>query len=136
MKLILPCVIAVLTMGALPPLSSTELDTASQLVVTGTVQGIYTATVQSEGKAGWTDEHLVLKVRVDTVTKGKAEVGKVVYLHAWHSDKRPDGWTGNGGHRGLPAVGQSGKFYVKVKADGSLAILGPNGSSKLPKPTK
>jgi len=120
------------SMAALPPLSDAEMKESADVVVTGQVISEYHRIVPLDGGQGMTDRQWILVVQVESVRKGEAKVGQLMYLHGWNPQSRPDGFTGAGGHRWVPAPGQRGLFYLKKSTRGYLSILDPNGASTLP----
>lgn len=125
---------AVLILAALPPLDAADLKADASLIVVAEVQQHYTSS--RERRAGFTDTLHVYEARVVSTEKGEAAAGTLVYARAWTAAKRPDGWTGPGGVRGLPAVGATVRLYLRKGADGGLHILDPNGVEPVKPPKR
>ncbi len=123
------------TLAALPPLDPADLKSDSSHILVVEVQQEYTT--KRERQPGFIDTLHVYEAKVVKVEKGAGlDVGTLVYARAWTAAKRPDGWTGAGGVRGLPSTGEVVRLYLRRGADGGLRILDPNGVERLPKPVK
>jgi len=118
-------------LGALPPQSEEDLEQGADLVVTGTVEEVTTSTKRHGLRSADTIHRLV--VRVDSVEKGKKSVAKgdEVIVRCWTIRRRPQGWVGDSGHRGIPDAGERCRFWLRKRDDGSWGALAPNGIEAL-----
>ena len=118
------------TLAALPPLDPADLKADASHILVVEVQQIYTSTRTRQ--PGFTDTLHLHEVKVNAVEKGEGvKVGGVVYARGWTAATRPEMWVGPGGIRGLPAVGEVVRLYLRQSSDGTLSILDPNGVERL-----
>ncbi len=118
-----------------------QLRESATHVVTGTVRAIYGRQVKDDK---WLTTHRVAEVVIGELEKGEGlEKGGLVYARYWTRE-----WTGGGmvppstnGHRGVPAEGQTLRFYLARNAydgfsqdnqDGGFNVIGANGFEALP----
>ncbi|HYE21495.1 MAG TPA: hypothetical protein VEA69_23815 [Tepidisphaeraceae bacterium] len=124
---LLIALVSVPAFAALPPQRPADLKKTATHVVTGTVAAVYT-TEAALDRPGMVNKLFAVEFAVTAVEKGEGLAeGKVVFAKCWKPAKRPTGFAGPQGQNALPAVGETGRLYLKLQADGTYAVLTPNG---------
>jgi hypothetical protein len=122
-------------LAALPPLPPERLQEMSSLIVTGKATRVYTFVDDSSPDELYT--YGVVELKVEKVEKGKYDSPLVYARYLQRGFRgRKAGWTGDGGHRGIPEVGEMTRAYLRMNKDGGYTALNPNGFNKLTSDSK
>ena len=109
------------------------LETATH-VMTGKVKAIFSRVEVNED---YEYRHYVAEVAVEGIEKGKGlKKTQLVYVRYLMMGYVGDGFPppGSSGHRGLPAVGETRRIYLKLNGDdGGYDVVFPNGFETIQK---
>ena len=111
----------------IPNRTPQQLREGASQIVTGKVQQIYS---MEEKSGDYVFTRSVAAVSVDAVEKGVGiSKGELVYVRFWRKKYVGAGRPAPGhfGHRGIPAVGDVVRIYLKKADDGGFDVVGPNG---------
>ncbi len=126
-------------------MSPEELRRVATHIVVGKVQAIYE---RQEQAGNYKYTRFVAEVRVESGEKGDGlKKEDLIYVRYWRKAYVGRGLPppDTGGHRGLPAVGQTLRIYLAKNAydgftfenkDGGFNVIGANGFEALPEKAK
>lgn len=108
-----------------PLLGPAELEREAKYIVSGKVARVYTAEKVLE--KGYVDTLYAIEVVVSRIEKGgDIDKSQSIYVKAWRTKSRPEGWVGPSGQATIPNSGQAVKLYL-TGTGGSYNALSPNG---------
>ncbi len=108
------------------PISPEQLQSTSRLIVIGKVESLRTE--EEEGEDGSRTAFVILKVAVETVSKGDAKKGEMIEVRCWRVVKKPrEGVLWDIGHDYIPAPGSRAEFFLERQSGRIWDAQWPNG---------
>lgn len=125
--LVLSVALPTVCVAALPPVSPAHLHSQAEVVLAVQIEKLST-TEEARKDADFVDLKYLFTARTLAVLKGPSDMPAEVKLATWTALKRPDGWAGPGGLRGLPKVGERVVIFGSGRP---ISIHQPNGVARL-----
>lgn len=108
------------------PISPERLQSTSKLIVIGKVDSLRTE--EEDHEDGSKTAFVILKVAVETVSKGDAKKGDSIEVRCWRVVKKPrDGVLSDTGSDYIPAPGGRAEFFLERQSGGVWDAQWPNG---------